>query len=432
MSEERFDCIVVGAGPAGSAAAITLAQAGLEVLLIERGTRAGSKNMTGGRLYLHSLQKLLPDCWQDAPLERRVVRETITLMDSTSWAAVNYQEQEWNTAPYHSYTVLRGDLDRWMAQKAEEAGVLVATGVKVDDLLWEENQIIGVRAENDEIRADAVIAADGVNSLLAQKAGLRQEIKARHVATGVKELIALPQAIIEERFNLRGEEGTAQLFMGQCTKGVYGGGFLYTNKDSISLGLVVSPEEIVKAKLSIPDLLQDFKEHPAIACLIEGGNTIEYSAHLVPEGGLDMMPVLTGNGLVVVGDAAGLVLNRGYSIRGMDFAIYSGFAAAQAIVKAKEVNDYSATALNHYQKMLQDSFVLKDLSTFKRLPEYLVTNPQMFNKYPQMVCGLMHNVFQVNGEPAKHLIPTLKESLKANNISVLSLIRDGLKGGMAL
>ncbi|QNB47649.1 FAD-dependent oxidoreductase [Thermanaerosceptrum fracticalcis] len=433
MSEERFDCIIVGAGPAGSAAALTLARAGLEVLVIERGLQAGSKNMTGGRLYAHALQKIIPNFWEEAPVERRVVKETITMITPSGSVSLDYKSQRYNQEPYHSFTVLRAQFDQWLATKAEEAGAVIATGVRVDDLLRDDQgKIIGVIAGEDQMLANVVIAADGVNSLLAQKAGLRGELKDIHVATGVKEVIELPRQVIEDRFQLTGEEGAAQLFVGRCTQGIQGGGFLYTNKNTISIGLVITSGAIGKSKIKIADLIEEFKTHPNIAPLVTGGKVVEYSAHLVPEGGLNMLPALYTDGLLIAGDAAGLVLNTGYMVRGMDLAIYSGIAAAQTVIKAKEKEDYSKTSLSHYQELLKNSFVMKDLETYKNAPAFMEQTTRIFTTYPQLADNILYKLFTVYGTPAQHLLPMVMGELKKNNISIFDLVKDGIKGVRAL
>ncbi|NLB18958.1 MAG: hypothetical protein GX825_09585 [Syntrophomonadaceae bacterium] len=142
-----------------------------------------------------------------------------------------------------SYTILRAVFDEWLAGKAEEMGALLACGIRVDELIEKDGIIAGIIAGEDEIYADVVIAADGVNSFLAQKAGLIEDIKAETVAVGIKEVIELPAKTIEERFNLREGEGAARLILG-CTEGIHGVGFIYTNRGSISVGCVFIPEEV--------------------------------------------------------------------------------------------------------------------------------------------------------------------------------------------
>lgn len=428
MSEERFDAIVVGAGPAGSVAAYCMAKAGLEVLLIERGSTPGVKNMTGGRLYGHSLHKIIPNFWEEAPVERKVSRETVTFLTGETAVSLDVKSEKWNEAP--SFTVLRSEFDAWLAGKAEEAGAMLAAGVRVDELILENGKVVGVRCDEDEMLANVVIAADGVNSLLAQKAGIRGELLPKHVATGAKEVIELPRKVIEDRFNLSEDAGAAQLFVGECTRGLQGGGFIYTNKNTVSLGLVITAEEFAHTDYRIIDLIEEFKMNPAIQPLIEGGKVVEYSGHLVPEGGLGMMPPLVNDGLLIVGDAAGLVLNIGYMVRGMDLAIASGEAAANAVIAAKAKEDYSKQGLASYQKDLENSFVLQDLKTYSKFPTFM-ENKRIFGHYPFFVEEMMVNLFKVDQTPAKPIVKSTLSNIKKYG-GLVQLAKDAWKGVSAL
>ena len=240
MAEEKFTAIVVGAGPAGSTAAYLLAREGHDVVLVERGTTPGSKNMYGGRMYSHALNRIIPGFWEEAPVERPISHETITFLNGGRSVSIGCRNVDWTTNPYHSFTLLRAEFDAWLAGKAEEAGALLACGIRVDELLTDGAKVIGIRAGEDEMLADVVIAADGVNSIMAQKAGWAGMFSPRQVATGVKQIIELPAETISQRFQLEGNNGAARLFVGDCSNGMQGGGFLYTNKSSISLGLVIN------------------------------------------------------------------------------------------------------------------------------------------------------------------------------------------------
>lgn len=398
--DEKFDAIIVGAGLAGSTAALCMAQAGLEVLMIERGSSTGSKNMTGGRLYSHSLSKIIPEFWKEAPVERKVSKEQIAFLTDSSAVSLNISSSNFDEFP--SFTVLRSSFDSWLASKAEEAGAILAEGVLVEELVVENGRVIGVKSGEDVILADVVIVAEGVNSLLLKRAGLMQEFSIKDLSVGVKEVIGIPANIIEERFNIDSEQGATQLFVGSCTKGLQGGGFLYTNKESLSLGLVIGVNEFNKTQEALKDLMEEFKQHPYIKPLIKDGEVIEYSAHLIPESGLNMVKTLYGDGFMVVGDAAGLVLNTGYTVRGMDFAIASGEAAATIVIKAKRVEDYSSKTLIEYQKALENSFVLKDLKTFHKAPS-LLENERIYEAYPLLLEDVLTKLFVVNGEPQERL-----------------------------
>ncbi len=281
MSDEKFDAIVVGAGVAGTVAGYVMAQAGLDVLVIERGNSAGSKNMTGGRLYAHSLERIMPGFAQEAPLERKVTREKISFLTEESAVTLDFHREKADAPTQDSYTVLRNRLDPWLMEKAEQAGVQFIPGVRVDALIREGNKVTGVQAGDDILEANIVILADGVNSMLGRSLGMVPPSSAHHYAVGVKELIGLPPAVIADRFNLSGNEGAAWLFAGSPSDGLMGGGFLYTNQDSISLGLVCGLGDIAHATKSIPQMLEDFKQHPTIRPLIAGGVLLEYSAHMV-------------------------------------------------------------------------------------------------------------------------------------------------------
>lgn len=431
MGEDKFTAIIIGAGPAGSTAAYLLAREGLDVLLIEKGTSPGSKNMFGGRMYSHALQQIIPDFWEEAPVERPVVREVITFITEDRSLSFTCHDEGWTRPPYHSFTLLRAEFDAWLAAKAEEAGAILACGIRVDGLLMDKGRVVGVRAGTDEMLADVVIAADGVNSIIAQQAGLRKELKPYQVATGAKEVIALPPETISQRFQVSGNGGVTQLFVGSCTKGMPGGGFLYTNKNSISLGVVVNAAALQQSQYRIVDLVEDFKAHPHIAPLIEGGEVVEYSAHLVPEAGLHMMPQLYGDGILVVGDAAGFVLNLGYQVRGMDLAIASGAAAARAIKEAKSREDFSRQSLSCYQEFLKESFVLRDMEAYKNAPAFL-ENKRLFSAYPQLATGLASKMFTVDGSPPVHLLGKIIDQLKSNQVGWFQLACDAWKGGRIL
>ena len=178
--EEKFDAIVVGAGPAGIACAYTLAKEGREVLVIERGDVPGAKNMTGGRLYTYALEEVEPGFAERAKdvLERRVTHEQMMMLDGDRGMLLSYSDPsfaEGDGVPL-SYTVLRACFDEWFAAQAEEAGAMLVCGVRVDGLIQKDGRVVGVKAGDDEMFADVIIAADGANSFMAQGIGLASEI----------------------------------------------------------------------------------------------------------------------------------------------------------------------------------------------------------------------------------------------------------------
>ena len=429
MSEDIFDAIIVGAGPAGSVAAYLLAKAGLEVLVIERGNQAGAKNMTGGRLYAHSLERILPDFAAQAPVERQVTRERVSMLTADKAVTVDYQNGLEDAASKRSYTVLRGPFDRWLMEQAEAAGAQFIAGIRVDAPLLRNNKVCGVRAGDEEMEARVVILADGVNSILGEQLGMTTRVNPHTTAVGVKELLELPAAVIEDRFNLAAGEGAAWLFAGTPSDGLMGGGFIYTNKTSLSVGVVCGLHDIARARKSVPQMLEDFKEHPSVAPLLKGATLVEYAGHVVPEGGLAMVPELVRDGVLIVGDAAGLCLNMGYTVRGMDLAIASGEAAARAVIAAARSGDFSSAGLQSYTTRLNESCVMRDMTHYKRLPA-LMENPRIFNEYPRLATGVMHDVFTVGGFPPRPLWRTLWDHCRDSGL--MNLVKDAIQGGRAL
>lgn len=408
---EKVDVVIIGAGLAGLACAYTLADGGLDVLVAERGDYPGAKNVSGGRLYLGPLHGLLPGLLDGAPFERAVGKERISMMSDDGAITVELASRKLaataDGAP-HSVTILRSVFDRWLADRVGEKGAFIISKNKVDELLLDDGKVLGIRAGGEDIGASVVVAADGALSFVAEQAGLRGAHRAQHFAVGLKEVIELPAATIEQRFGLASGEGLAHLFMGSISQGMMGGGFLYTNKESLSLGLVVGIQALQNKQppLEVYRLLDAFKERPEIAPLLAGGVSSEYSAHIIPEGGAAMTPRLVGDGIVVVGDAAGLALNMGLTVRGMDFALASGALAGRAILQAKEKNDFSAAGLAGYERLLKDSFVLKDMATFRHLP-HVLENPRLFTTYPTAAVDMFEQLLRFDAAPKRSFFSTV-------------------------
>lgn len=425
-TEEKFDAVIIGAGPAGSAAAYVLAKHGKSVLLVERGGFAGEKNVTGGRVYTYALELVEPGLYKEAPLERKVVREQIMMLGAHGAMTMDYADYEFGGAVPQSYSVLRVPFDEWFAAQAEAQGAMVVPGILVEELIEKDGKIVGIRAGGDEIYATVVIAADGVNSFIAQKAGLRKDIGACNVGVGAKEVIELPKTVIEDRFNLNGNEGAARVLVG-CGDGVLGGGFLYTNKSSISLGVVLNPADLARQGKSIHQILQDLKMHPAIHTLIKDGITIEYGAHLVPETGYHGMPEkLYRDGLVVVGDAAGMVMNTGTIIRGIDLAIVSAVAAARSILK----NENQSNIGPAYMQELEELELIKTMQLFANFHK-VMSNRRLVTTYPAMANAMLKLLFTVDGKLPKRMDKAMMEVLK-KHVTFGQLLADGWRGFKAL
>lgn len=435
--EVDFDVIVVGAGPAGAVAAYRAASAGLSVVLIERGETPGSKNLSGGVLYGRVLDDVFPGFADQAPVERRITRHVTTFLTPDSTVSLDYGSRAL-ADPVNAVTVLRARFDPWLAERAEEAGAYLMPGVRVDALLTEPSpdapgglRVVGVRAGEDELRARVVIAADGVNSFLARDAGLRGPEPLNHLAVGVKAVVRLPARTIEDRFGVAEGEGAAHALVGDCTLGIGGGGFVYTNTDSLSVGVVLRLDDLVASGRQAAEAFDHFLEHPALAGFLRDGEIVEYGSHLVAEGGLAMLGTITTDGLLVAGDAAGLTINSGLTVRGMDLAIGSGLAAGDAAAEAVATGDVSAGGLAGYRRRLESGFVGRDLRTYARAPKFL-ERPRMYGAYGELAADIFHDVFSLDTTPRRHLAAVARAALGRSRLGVRQVLSDGWAGVRAL
>jgi electron transfer flavoprotein-quinone oxidoreductase len=422
------DVVVVGAGPAGSAAALRLAQSGHDVCLVERGPFPGSKNLFGGVVYPKVLDGLVPAWRDEAPFERWVTRRATMILTETQSLSIDFRSSAWGEPPYNGATALRPRFDAWLAEKAVAAGASLLTSTTVTGLLrGADGSVKGVRTDrpDGDLAARVVLACDGVNSFLAKEAGLAGEPKAADYTLGVKEVLSLPAEQIESRFGLLPGEGADFEVIGG-TAGVKGGGFLYTNRDSLSVGVVLGLESLSASGLRPEQILAGFKTHPAIAPFVAGADLVEYGAHLIPEAGHSMMPSLAGAGLLVAGDAAGMCLAAGIWLEGVNFAMASGEAAGRAASQALAQGDLSAKALEAgYRKVLEEGFVLADLRNLRNAP-HLVLSDRMQERYPPYVCNLVEQMFTVgNPQPKPGLRRLARAEAKKSGVRLRDLLRDG-------
>ncbi|ATQ67948.1 MULTISPECIES: FAD-dependent oxidoreductase [Methylosinus] len=402
MIEEKFDAIVIGAGMAGNAAAYTMASRGLNVLQLERGEYAGSKNVQGGILYADMLEKIIPDFREEAPLERHLIEQRFWMMTDRSHTGMHYRSDDFNEERPNRYTIIRSQFDRWFNKQVQAQGAIVISETTVTELVSDAyGKVIGVRTDRSggTVFADVVVLAEGVNGLLGARAGLRPTPKPDHVALAVKEMHFLPRETLEARFNLHGDEGVVIEAAGTISKGMTGMGFVYTNKESISVGFGCLVSDFAENEETPYGMLENFKSHPSIAPLIEGSEVKEYAAHLIPEGGFKTIPELFGDGWVVVGDAA--QLNNAIHREGSNLAMTSGRLAGEAIFQVKSRKDpMTKQNLALYKKLLDDSFVMKDLKKYKDMPALLHTQAHnFFLDYPTLVSKAMENFLRVDGTP---------------------------------
>lgn len=402
-----FDAIVIGGGPAGVTSALVMAKGGLKVALIERGPYPGSKNLMGGVLYTDVLSRLVPDFIEKgAPLERHIIEKRWSLLSEETSLSFSFRNQNWDKPPFnHSHTVLRARFDRWYAKLAEEAGVELITGVVADSTIKDdEGRVIGVRTrvgegqktEEGDLTAPVVICAEGANALIAEKEGLKPKLSVEDAAIAAKEVIKLPAETILDRFGLTGSQGMAWEFMGDSTAGMPGAGFIYTNLDTISVGVVAFPSDLAQKGLSPYELIDHFKENPAVKPLVRGGELVEYGAHLIPETGFDRKPIAVKDGFMLVGDAAGLV-STSPKHEGSNFAMASGEMAGLAALEAHSAGDFTVAGLSGYKNRMAESFVTKNMEHYREWPGFIRKNGHIFKEWPDAFGKMAEAALRVGG-----------------------------------
>ncbi len=409
MSDERFEVVIVGAGPAGAAAALTLARNGVEVLVLERGDYPGAKNLFGGILYTSVVNELIPEFWNDAPIERHIINRRWLVLDDDTQVGLDLKSAKFDVPPYNNtFTALRSKWDRWFADQAEQAGAMIICETNVEDLIVDRGRVRGVRTGRDDgdVEADCVILAEGANALLSERAGFRPKMSPTNRVNAVKEVIALPPEIIEDRFHLEGKQGAAIEYFGGAVKGTVGSAFIYTNYDSLSVGVGSIIAEYLRLRLAPYEMLDSFKAHPMVRPLLRGGETVEYATKMIPEDSYDHLSDLYEDGLLLIGDCAGLV-NPSIHHEGTNLAMASGVAAAEAVLEARKKNDFSKAALATYRERLEHSWVMKDLKRYRDTVHFLLENREFVNDYPDLTVRLIRRYFTIDDTPKDDVIREL-------------------------
>ncbi|AWR93792.1 FAD-dependent oxidoreductase [Acidianus brierleyi] len=393
------DVIIVGGGLSGLSAGITAVREGLNVILLERGEYSGAKNLSGGRMYVHSLLKLIPDALDKAPFERPITKETFEFFCENKKLSFSLEEKD----KKNSFSVLRSKFDRWLAGEAENLGLLISYSTLVTDAHREGNGIT-LETNRGALKAPLVIDASGVTSVVFRYLGLRNFSPSKWML-GVKE-------IVKTDIKMNDNEGEVRTIVGTI-KGVKGGGFVYTNKDSLSVGMAVTFDSLPKSEYPAKDLVEGFREKLGI-----DGEILEYSAHAIPYYGYKNLPSIYTDNLIAVGDSAGFLINDGFTIRGMDLAIASGMIAGLSAKKIKD-NGYKTEI---YYDMLKESFILKHLELAYNRFE-LMNKAYTLNSYPEILCNVLSDMFTVS-ENRNTLIDDAILRLKEKGISLTQAIND--------
>lgn len=451
MGEKMPGICVIGAGMSGNAAALKLVQEGVPVTLIDRGSPIGSKNISGGILWGRDLEEVLPRFWEDMPYERPITTKRISLLTDKTGFTVEHKNAEWRHPPFAGFSVLRARVDKWMADQvtrlAEERSmadqVNVIEGVLVEGFTYDERGAVkGILQGGEELEFDAFYLCDGANSRLldetplvshAQKAlhkGYRK-YKMASQEWGAKVIVQLDEGKVEDRFNLMPGDGVAhEMVLGFMPSGVQAGGFMYSNKDTVSLGVMVRMESAWDKKFYFRDAMDMFVRHPYIQPFVRGGEEVEYATHWAPIGGVNWMPDLYHDRLLVGGDTAQMLLATGLNIEGMNFAIKAGLLAGATYADAwKSGRNFSAAALEAYERRLWNSYVLQDLAQFRNI-DHITTNPRLFKEYPKLIATVFDKIVWPTGLPRQTFGESIGFSVLRSGVAP-QLIGDGARAALA-
>ncbi|MGE9204566.1 FAD-dependent oxidoreductase, partial [Escherichia coli] len=303
-----------------------------------------------------------------------------------------------------SWSVLRARFDPWLVAEAEKEGVECIPGATVDALYEENGRVCGVICGDDILRARYVVLAEGANSVLAERHGLVTRPAGEAMALGIKEVLSLETSAIEERFHLENNEGAALLFSGGICDDLPGGAFLYTNQQTLSLGIVCPLSSLTQSRVPASELLARFKTHPAVRPLIKNTESLEYGAHLVPEGGLHSMPVqYAGNGWLLVGDALRSCVNTGISVRGMDMALTGAQAAAQTLISACQHRE-PQNLFPLYHHNVERSLLWDILQRYQHVPA-LLQRPGWYRAWPALMQDISRDLWDQGDKP----VPPLRQ-----------------------
>lgn len=366
----EFDIIVVGAGPAGSSAAITAAKGGAKVLLLERGPELGSKNVSGAMIRLEDVQSAFDI--SSIPIERKVKNVKLLFLSDSNKTNISVNVQ----SGLANVTKLK--LDKWMAQQAEKAGALLITKTAALGLERDSDGKYKVITDRGSVKADRIVLAEGVNALISISSGIRPDLKPDQAVQAVKEVYSLNKDEINKRFGFKADdEGESWRILG--VDPVPYAGFLYTYKDAIAIGVGIPLTILIRRKMSPYTVLDEVKERIGFNELVKGSSLREYSAKVIPEHGFPSFRACVDK-VYVAGDALGLV--DPLTFNGIGPAISSGVIAGKAALESYECR--------RYESELMRSKEIRNVVNGRPLVKELIEE-ENFKYYVRTINELLHS-----------------------------------------
>ena len=437
MTAVDFDVVVVGAGRAGTAAAYKLATEGFDVALVDRAKQPGMKNVTGGVLYGSILADLVPEFPEEAPLERHVIEHNIKLLHGDAEVSIGYRDLELREEP--NYTLMLGKFDRWFVDRAVDEGAVFLPETTVRDVSQETDRaVVHTDRENGDLACHAVVGAVGVNTTVGRETGIQRTMRNEDMALSVKKVLDVGRETINERFTLDSDEGAAYIYTGYPEGAPTIGYFIYTFEEYISVGAVggletlrwLGEEGYGGSGTPLYGLLEEFMELDTVRPYVQGDALEEYQGILVPEHDYDSLPDRYDGRVALVGDAAGLVLNKGYTFRGLDYGIKSGLLAAESAIERSRDGNWDAFG-EHYDRKLEDSYVLQDMKQHRNLPKFL-KNERMYGAYPGIATETLRGMYSAASDAEGLTWKQAYRAFRRSDAGVVDLLKDGYRGFRSL
>ena len=433
MTNPDFDVVVVGAGRAGTAAAYRLATEGADVALVERASQPGMKNVTGGVLYGRVLADLLPGFPEEAPLERRVVEHNVVMLHDDAAVTLGYRDAALRDEP--NYTLLLGRFDRWFVDRAVEVGVTFLPETTVRDVTQDaDGAVVHTDRADGDLRCSAVVGADGVNTTVGRTTGIQRPMRNEDRALAVRKVIDVGRETINERFALEDGEGAAYVYAGYPAGAPTVGYFLYTFEEYVSVGAVGGLDVLRSlgdagyggSGTPLYGLLEEFTDLDAVRPYVRGDDVQEYEGILVPEHTYETLPARHDRRVALVGDAAGLVLNKGYTFRGLDYGVESGVLAGDAALACAADGNWAAFG-RRYDARLEDSYVMDEMRRHRGLPALLAAE-RLYGAYPGVATETLRGMYTTGADARTPTWRRAYRALRRSDASALDLLKDGLRG----